>query len=134
MKMRNLVNTWALVCVAITTGALIYFAWDKTEHLAGADWCGRAVAASREAERPDSAISGCYGLMTKQIEALALDSHIAHGTVALALLVLVVIVLSGGRLSFRASKDGIDADISRDEAAERVANAADAEAERITRG
>lgn len=134
MKMRHLVNTWALVCVAITTGALIYFAWDKTEHLAGADWCARALHASREGERPESAISGCYSLMSRQIEALALDSHIAHGSIAIALLVLVVIVLSGGRLSFRASKDGIDADISRDEAAERVAHAADAEAERITRG
>lgn len=131
MNLRNLIASWALLAVALTTGALIYFAYDKTEHLAGADWCGRAVAASRGGERPESAIQGCFGLMSKQIDALAIDSHIAHGALALALLVLVVIVLAGGKLSFRAGRDGVSGDISRNEAAERVAHAADEEAERI---
>lgn len=132
--MRHLISTWALVCVAITSAALIFFAYDKTEHLAAADWCARAIGAAKQGERPESAITGCFGLMSKQIDALALDSHIAHGTIALALLVLVVIVLAGGRLHFRASKEGLETNIGRDEAAERVADAADEEAERIKGG
>ncbi|MBX7459569.1 hypothetical protein [Qipengyuania huizhouensis] len=134
MKMRHLVSTWALVCVAVATAALIFFAYDKTEHLSAPDWCARAGWAAKQGDRPESAIQGCFGLMSKQIDALAIDSHIAHGTIALALLVLVVIVLAGGRLSFRGGKDGVDLNISRNEAAERVADAADEEADRIKGG
>lgn len=121
MNLRNIIASWALLAVAFTTGALIFFAYDKTEHLSAPDWCARAGWAAKQGDRPESAIQGCFGLMSKQIDALAIDSHIAHGTIALALLVLVVIVLAGGRLSFRGSRDGVDLDISRNEAAERVA-------------
>lgn len=131
MNLRHVIASWALLAVAITTGALIYFAYDKTEHLSAPDWCARVGWAADKGQRPESAIEGCYSLMSRQIEALAIDSHIAHGSIAIALLVLVVIVLAGGRLSFRGGKDGVDLDISRDEAAQQVADAAEHEAERI---
>jgi hypothetical protein len=105
------IRTWALLAVAVTTASLIFFAHRLIGWLAAADWCGRAVHASREGERPESAITGCYGLMTRQIDALALNSHLAIGVLALCLLVLIVIVLAGGRLSFKANKDGVETEI-----------------------
>lgn len=137
---KHLTSTlaWALLCVAVTSAALIYFAYDKTEHLAGSDWCGRAIGAARATERPEAAIVQCYSLMKDQINALALDSHIAHGTLALCLLTLVVIVLAGARANFRAGRDGISGDISRDKAVDlavdRVVDAAEDEAEIVKRG
>lgn len=124
-------RTWALVAVFITSAALIYFTNRLIEWLAAPNWCSRAINASREAERPESAIQGCYGLMTRQVEALALNSHIALGVLGLCLAVLVVIVLAGGKLSFTASKTGVSADVGRDreEAAQDVADAAEEKAE-----
>ena len=91
MSFRS-IRGWALLAVAVTTAAMIYFANRLISWLAAPDWCGRAVHASREGERPESAITGCYGLMTRQVDALALNSHLAIGVLGLCLAVLVVIV------------------------------------------
>ena len=117
------IRTWALVAVAVTTAAMIYFANRLISWLAAPDWCGRAVHASREAERPESAITGCYGLMTRQVEALALNSHLAIGVLGLCLAVLVVIVLAGGKLLLKASKDGLETEIGADDEPTKVEEA-----------
>lgn len=119
---HNSIRTWALVSVAVISGALIYFANRLISWLAASDWCSRAIAASKAGENPESAIQGCYQLMTRQVAALALNSHLAIGVLGLCLAVLVVIVLAGGRLSFKASKSGVETDISREEAADYVAD------------
>lgn len=131
MTFLHSIRTWALIAVVVTSAALIVFAYRLIGWLAAPDWCGRAIAAGREGERPESAITGCFGLMTRQVEALALNSHLAIGVIGLALLVLVVIVLAGGKLSFTASRTGVSADIGRDaaEAARETANAAEAKAD-----
>lgn len=114
MSLFHSIRSWALVAVAVTSIALIAFAWWLIAMLSAPDWCGRAVMAARESERPESAIVACFGLLTRQTEALAINSHIAIGTLALCLAVLVVIVLAGGRLSFKWNRDGVEADVARD--------------------
>lgn len=128
------IRTWALIAVAVTSAALIYFAHWLIERIASPDWCARAIGAGKTAEaRAEYAVGGCFNLLNKQVEALALNSHIAFGVLALCLAVLVVIVLAGGRVNFRASREGVEADISRDvaDAAKDVAQAAEAKADEI---
>jgi hypothetical protein len=108
---RNAIRTWALIAAAVTSAALIYFAWRLIGLIAAPDWCNRALGFE---SRPDLAMAECFGLLQRQVEALALNSHFAIGTLALCLAVLVIIVLAGGRLSFRANKNGVEANVARE--------------------
>lgn len=110
---HNSIRTWALVAVAVTSAALIYFAWRLIGMIAAPDWCSRAIGTSTES-RPELAMGECFALLRQQVEALAINSHFAIGTLALCLAVLVIIVLAGGRLTFRANREGVEADIARD--------------------
>lgn len=134
MTERNSIRTWALVAVAVTSTALIGFGAWLIHLLSAPDWCGRAIGAAQEVtNRPEYAVGGCFTLLNKQVDALSINSFITLGTLALCLAVLVVIVLAGGKLSFKASRDGVEADVGRDpvQAAKQVAEAADNEAEKI---
>lgn len=132
---RNTVRTWALVATVLTSGAVIAGSWWLIAILAAPNWCNRAMGAAEDAAaRPEFAVSGCFSLLRRQVDALALNSHFAIGTLALCLLVLIVIVIAGGRLSFKANKDGVEADIGKDgkvEAARRVEGAAREERKEI---
>jgi hypothetical protein len=117
----------ALLLVGVSTAFVIFMQIRLTNILAAPDWCARAINAERLAQtRTASAIESCISLLDKQVGSLAINSHIFAGIIALCLLVLVVIVLAGGRLNLKASKDGVDVDISRDAeaAATEVADAA----------
>ena len=123
------IRTWALIAVAVTSAALIGLSYWLVGLLSQPEWCTRAIGASQYVEgRPEYAVGGCFTLLQQQVSALALNSHISIGVLALCLAVLVVIVLAGGRLSFSASRDGVNADIQRD-AAQEVADAAQDEAD-----
>lgn len=130
--LRNSIRTWALVSVAVTSLALIGFSWWLIQILASPDWCNRAIGASKDA-RPEFAVSGCFALLKQQVSALSVNSFIALGTLALCLAVLVVIVLAGGKLSFKASKDGVAADMASDPgvAAQHVADEAQDAADEV---
>lgn len=131
---RNTIRSWALAAVALTSLALIGFGSWLIYLLAIPDWCGRAIGASKSADaRPEYAVGGCFSLLNKQVEALSINSFIALGTLALCLAVLVVIVLAGGKLSFKANRDGVDVDMSHDagEAAQTVADAAQDQADQV---
>lgn len=124
---RGLVRTWALVAVAVTSLALIGFSAWLISILSANDWCTTAAGMAKYADgAPDTIAGGCFQLLTRQVQALAINSHITLGTLALCLAVLVVIVLAGGKVKFTASKDGVTADIERDvdEAVQVVADAA----------
>lgn len=98
---RNTIRTFALVCVAITTAFVIAMSVWLTRTLANTDWCGKVVGSAAYANgRPDFAINGCVSVMRDQIAALANNSLIFGGVVALCLLALMVIVVAGGKLSF----------------------------------
>lgn len=133
---RNTIRTFALVCVAVIAvflmGVIVWY----TEIISSPNWCDRAVGASKDVAgtaRPEYAVGGCFNLLNQQVGAIAWNSHIFAITLGISLLVLVVIVLAGGRLSFKGSKDGIEADISRspEEAADEVAGAATDKANEI---
>lgn len=133
IERRRSIRTFALAATAISStfsiGLSLWLVW----LLSSQDWCARALGAAKYAEgRPEYAIGGCYKLMTQQVEALSLSLYISVGIQALCLAVLMVIVVAGGRLSFKASKDGVETNIGRDEAARAVADAAEDKADEIT--
>lgn len=132
---RNTIRTFALICVAVSTAFVIGMGVWLTTILSGTDWCARAIGAGQVASRPETAISGCFTLLHDQVAALAWNSHIFAFVIALCLLVLMVIVIAGGHLSFRASKEGIEGDIGGTSepavAAARVAGAAVDEAQAV---
>ncbi len=111
---RNTIRTFALVCVSITSAFLIFMGVWLTVLLSSDGWCDRAVGASKDAagaERPEYSVGGCFQLLNQQVEALAWNSHIVLAVMALCLLVLMVIVVSGGHLSFSASKAGLSGNL-----------------------
>lgn len=132
VTMRNSIRTWAMVAVAVSSLFTIGIAIWLIYILSGQDWCNRALGAAKYATgRPLEAIDACFNLMGEQVDTLGLALLIVIGVQAMSLLVLVVIVLAGGRLSFTASRDGISGDMGSDEAARAVADAADVKAAEI---
>ena len=119
---RHTIRTWALIATAVTSAAVIYFAWWLIDLLAAPNWCQRAMGAAEEANaRPEFAVRGCFNLLRLQVEALAINSHVLMGTLALCLAVLVVIVLAGGRVSFKASRTGVEGEMGKDRPVVRAA-------------
>jgi len=134
IERRSGVQRWALFATGASSAFTIGISIWLINLLSGRDWCGQALGAAKYATgRPEYAVSACFGLMNKQVDALAKALLISSGTQALCLLVLVVIVLANGRFSANASKDGGSLNIGRDEAANAVADAAEQKADEITR-
>lgn len=137
MTIRNSIRSWALVAVGVSSAFTIGIAIWLILILSAQDWCSRALGAAKYATgRPANAIDACFQLMNSQVDTLGTALLIVIGVQGISLLVLVVIVLAGGKLSFSASKDGVSGDISsaRKDAAEQVADAAIDESERINAG
>jgi hypothetical protein len=111
---RNTIRTFALVCVAATSAFTIGTCIWLINLLSTRDWCATAIGASKSvnASRPDFAVNGCFSLLNQQVEALAITLYIFAFVIALCLLVLMVIVVAGGKVSFKADKTGIAGDIS----------------------
>lgn len=122
-RRHNTIRTFALVCVAVTSGYLIYLSFRLVTIISAPSWCNRAIGAAEDAGRPEFAVRGCFELLNKQVTSLSWALMIAIGILALCLLVLNVIVLAGGRLSFTASKTGVSANVSREELPERAQGA-----------
>lgn len=134
MTPRNSLRTFALVCVAVTSSFIMAVsAW--LIYLLQSDWCGRAIEAGAEtrAARPEYAVGACFGLLNQQVAALAWSNHIALGVLALSLFVLIVIVIAGGRASFKLSGTGLEGDVGSDAAAgaKIVADAAQDKADEV---
>jgi hypothetical protein len=135
----NTIRTFALVCVAVTSAYLIWLSWSLVSIISGPNWCNRAIGAANAAERPEFAVRGCFELLNKQVWALSLSLWISIGILALCLLVLNVIVLAGGRLSFTANAKGVSADVGREQLPDRArgalesAEAAEERADEIVR-
>ena len=129
---------FALICVAVTTVFVLAMNWWITNILAAPDWCARAVKA--EQLSPGRQTSSCGELLLKQVGSLAINNHIYAGIVALCLLVLIVIVVANGQLSFSANKSGVSANVGHDappvtpkeEGAKQVASTAVAEAAKVS--
>lgn len=122
-KPNNLIRAFALACVAVTSAYLIWFSWSLVGIISAPTWCNRAMGAAEDVARPEFAVSGCYKLLNKQVDSLSLALLISIGILALCLLVLNVIVLAGGKLSFTANKSGVSTAIAREELPERAQGA-----------
>lgn len=138
MKIVNPIRAFAVVCVAVTSGYVMWMGWRLSNILSSPEWCGKALQADRiTTDSKFDGLTGCLGLLQIQLKALATDSHIYAAVVALCLLTLIVIVIAGGRLQFNASKTGISGNMSSSEdaaaaaAAVQTAGAAVAEAGKI---
>jgi hypothetical protein len=111
MKRAPVVLIAALVTVAIVSGFMMYMAYWMTDVLAGPGFCAKALGAEQASKSSINTAASCVGLLTIQLKSLATNSHILFGMFALCLLVLIVIVIAGGELSFTASKSGVAGDI-----------------------
>lgn len=132
---RNPIRAFALLCVAITSAFVMYMAWWINGVLAGPGWCKTALGAEKVSPT-DGTVKGldaCVDLLTIQLKSLATNSHILFGVVAMCLLVLIVIVIAGARLDFKAGANGVEANMASDvpAAADAVAEAAVAKADEI---
>lgn len=111
-KTWDLVLGFALLCVAVTSGFIIYMSVWHTNLLADPGWCQRIIAAAKTSEQLDNVFGGCFSILKQQLSAVAVNSHVYAGVLALCLLVLMVIVVARGRLSFSASKDSVAGNIA----------------------
>jgi hypothetical protein len=112
---HNPVRAAALIVVAITSAYVMWMGYRLNETLSGPGWCATALGAGKASTTDGAPVKGleaCVGLLTIQLKSISTNSHILFGVVALCLAVLVVIVIAGGRLSFKASGDSIETDIS----------------------
>jgi len=135
MNLKNSIRSWSLVAVFISSMFTIGAALWIIKILSARNWCSDMLGASKYVDgRPDFAVVACKELALQNADRLGDALTIAMGVQAGALLVLVVIVLAGGRLSFKANRDGVSANMSREEAAQQVADAAENEAREIADG
>lgn len=112
----NPIRGFAVLCVAVIAGYVMWMGYRINETLAGPLWCSRAIGADKaDANSRVDAASSCVGLLTIQLKSLATNSHILFGVVAMCLLTLIVIVIAGARAQFSFSKTGVTADMSRDD-------------------
>jgi len=108
----NTIRTFALVIVAITSAFVMGMVIWLTRLLSDPSWCDRAIGAAKGADRPETAFGGCFQLLTQQMSALAINSYIFGGVIALCLAALMIIVVAGGKISFTGNKDGVSANLS----------------------
>lgn len=94
------IRAFAVLCVAITSGYIMWMGYRINEVLAGPTWCSRAIGADKaDANSHVDAASSCIGLLTIQLKSLATNSHILLGSLALCLLTLIVVVIAGAKLA-----------------------------------
>lgn len=118
IQSRNTIRTYALVAVTAALAFIMGMSWWLTTILSAPDWCGRAINAEKLSEaRATSAVELCKDLLMEQVGSLATNSHIYAFSIGIVLIALMLIVVAGGRLSFKASKTGIEGDLSRDDEA-----------------
>lgn len=109
---RNTIRTYAVIVVSLTSAFIVGMCIWLTKILAAPEWCGRALGAEKAS--PGTTLEGlkaCINLMGDQVSALAWNSHIYAATIALCLLVLMVVVIADGHVSFKADKTGLSGDI-----------------------
>jgi hypothetical protein len=110
---RNPIRLFAVICVAVTSAFVMVMSYRLLNVLSGPGWCATALGAGK-ATSVDGTVKGldsCVNLLTIQLKSLANNSYIFGGVIALCLLTLIVIVIAGGRLTFKGPAN-IETDIS----------------------
>lgn len=91
----------AVSIVAIVAAFSMWMTYWMTDVLSGSGWCQKAIGADRaDHDSKVDIAQSCVGLLQIQLKSLATNSHIFVGMFALVLLVLIVIVIAGGKLDF----------------------------------
>ncbi len=120
---QNPIRGFAVLCVAVIAGYIMWMGYRVNETLAGPGWCGKAIGAERaDSDSKIDIAASCVGLLTLQLKSVSTTSLIYAGSLCLCLVALIVIVIAGGKLSISASKTGVNANIGREDvkAAEHV--------------
>lgn len=132
MKIQNPIRMFAVLCVAVTSAFVMWMSYTLINILASPGWCGKALQAERISSQNFGGLTACTGLLTIQLKSLANNSYIFGGVIALCLLTLIVIVIAGGRLSFKGGPTGVETDIGGvPQAAQAVADSAQTTADEI---
>jgi hypothetical protein len=135
VKVQNPIRLFAVLCVAVTSGFVMVMSYRLIQTLSGPGWCATALGAGKASpgSAPIKGLEACVGLLTIQLKALADNSFVFGGVIALCLLTLIVIVIAGARLDLKANRDGVEANMSRDapQAAQAVADSAQSTADVI---
>jgi hypothetical protein len=111
VKIANPIRLFAVFCVAVTSGFVMWMSYRLIDILSSPGWCGKALQAERISSQNFGGLTACTGLLTIQLKSLANNSYIFGGVIALCLLTLIVIVIAGGRLSFKGGPTGVETDI-----------------------
>jgi hypothetical protein len=112
MKIQNPIRLFAVLCVAVTSAFVMVMSYRLIDILSSPGWCGKALQAEKISSQNFGGLTACTGLLTIQLKALADNSFVFGGVIALCLLTLIVIVIAGGRLSFKGGPTGVETDIS----------------------
>lgn len=122
----------AFVFVMIAVGALatatvalsVYY----TVILSSRDWCATLLGAKNASNTPPNVdlLKACAALNKKQIGSVAINSYVNSASIAICLVGLVILGVVGGRFAFKAGKEGVEGEFTRDaaDAADHVADAA----------
>jgi len=118
------VRAFAVLCVAVISGYVMWLGWQTNNTLSGPGWCATALGAGKASagSEPIKGLEACVGLLTVQLNSLSTNSHILLVTIALCLLVLMVVVIAQAHLEFRAGPDGVSGNMSRDPTPVQVVN------------
>jgi hypothetical protein len=119
---KNPIRLFAVLCVAVTSGFVMVMSYRLIDILSSPGWCGKALQAERISSQNFGGLTACTDLLKIQLKALASNSFIFGGVIALCLLTLIVIVIAGGRLSFKGGPTGVETDIGSGAIAVEVTN------------
>lgn len=113
---KNPISLFAVLCVAAAASFLGAMALRLAGVLESANWCGKAIQAEKIS--PGSTYVGlttCVELLKIQLQAVAMGFHIALGSFAFSLIVLIVVVVAGARASWKLGPTGMEGNVSRDD-------------------
>jgi len=133
MKIANPIRLAAVICVAATSGYVMWMGNKLTDILAGPEWCGKALQAEKISSQNFGGLTACVDLLKIQLNAIARGFLVFAGVIALCLLTLIVIVIAGAKFSgegFGAKVD-IESDPAAPAAAQEVADSAQDTADAI---
>jgi hypothetical protein len=102
---------FAVICVAATSIFVMVMSNQLIHILAGPEWCGKALQAEKISSQNFGGLTACITLLQIQLKALALNSYIFGGVIAMCLLTLIVIVIAGARLDVKATATGFEANM-----------------------
>lgn len=111
LPLLNPIRLVAVICVAITTGYVMFMGYWLIEILSSPEWCGKALQAEKISSQNFGGLTACIDLLKIQLRSLAVNSYMLFGVIALCLLTLIVIVIAGAHLAGKVSKDGGEIDL-----------------------